>query len=68
MTVALAILALLTLIAAGIHVGIALGIIAAGLMLFSFNIPPVLIAQTAWGSIDGSVRFRARLPSGGGLG
>lgn len=52
MTVALAILALLALIAAGIHVGIALGIIAAGLMLFSFNIPPVLIAQTAWGSID----------------
>ncbi|EWY37801.1 membrane protein [Skermanella stibiiresistens SB22] len=52
MTVAIAVIALLALIAAGIHVAIALGIIAAGLMLISFNIPPILIAQTAWGSID----------------
>jgi C4-dicarboxylate transporter DctM subunit len=52
MTVAIAVVALLALIAAGIHVAIALGIIAAGLMLVNFNIPPILIAQTAWGSID----------------
>ncbi|MBB4265656.1 TRAP transporter large permease [Roseospira visakhapatnamensis] len=52
MTTALSVLALLLLVAMGVHVAIALGIIAVALMLFSFQIPPVLIAQMAWGSID----------------
>ncbi|ORE96025.1 hypothetical protein ATO13_04165 [Stappia sp. 22II-S9-Z10] len=52
MIVAIAIAALLVLLALGVHVSIALGAVAVALSLFSFNIPPVLLAQTAWSSID----------------
>ena len=52
MTTLLSVSALLLLVGLGVHIAVALGIVAVGLMLFSFNIPPVLISQMAWGTID----------------
>jgi C4-dicarboxylate transporter DctM subunit len=47
-----ALVALLVLVAAGVHIAIALGLVATALLSFNLNIPPVLIAQMAWDSID----------------
>ncbi|UOM32964.1 TRAP transporter large permease [Acuticoccus sp. I52.16.1] len=52
MTVAVSIVALLALLALGVHVSIALGAVAVALSFLSLNIPPVILAQTAWSSID----------------
>lgn len=52
MTTVLAFLALLLLVGAGVHIAIALGLVATALLSFNMNIPPILIAQMAWDSID----------------
>lgn len=52
MVTALSFATLLALIAAGVHIAIALGIVAVGLMMFSLQIPSILVAQMAWDSID----------------
>lgn len=52
MTVALSLAALLTLVALGVQIAVALGVVAVALAFLSLNIPPVLLAQTAWSSID----------------
>jgi C4-dicarboxylate transporter, DctM subunit len=46
------IIGLLLLVGLGVHIGIALGIVAAALMYFHMSIPPIMMAQIAWGSID----------------
>ncbi|NYZ16229.1 TRAP transporter large permease [Azospirillum sp. RWY-5-1] len=52
MTTIVAVAALLILVASGVHIALALGIIAVGLLNFNYSIPVVLIAQMAWDSID----------------
>lgn len=52
MTTIVAVTALLLLVASGVHIALALGMIAVGLLNFNYNIPVVLIAQMAWDSID----------------
>lgn len=52
MTTIVAVTALLLLVASGVHIALALGIIAVGLLNFNYSIPIVLIAQMAWDSID----------------
>lgn len=52
MTVTVAFLALLLLIALGVHVAVALGVVASGMLAFNLDIPIVMIAQMAWDSID----------------
>jgi len=47
-----ALILLLLLIAAGIHISISLGIVAVTLMLFNFAVPPAIVAQIAWSSVD----------------
>lgn len=52
MTTAIAFSVMVILIAAGVHIAIALGIVASGLLVFAFDIPFILLAQTAWESVD----------------
>lgn len=52
MTTIVAVAALLILVASGVHIALALGVIAVGLLNFNYSIPIVLIAQMAWDSID----------------
>ncbi|OAB55498.1 hypothetical protein AY600_16145 [Phormidium willei BDU 130791] len=52
MTTLIALVCMLLLIAAGVHVALALGVVAAGLLSFNLGIPVVLISQMAWDSID----------------
>jgi C4-dicarboxylate transporter DctM subunit len=49
----IAFIALMLLVAAGIHIAIALGVVATLMLSFNFNIPIILIAQMAWGAVDG---------------
>ncbi|MEB8386623.1 TRAP transporter large permease [Rhodobacteraceae bacterium KMM 6894] len=53
MLTVIAFIALMLLVAAGIHIAIALGVVATLMLSFNFNIPIILIAQMAWGAIDG---------------
>ncbi|CAO3458346.1 TRAP-type C4-dicarboxylate transport system, large permease component [Azospirillum argentinense] len=52
MTTIIAVVSLLFFVAAGVHIALALGVIAVGLLTFNFNIPVVLVAQMAWDSVD----------------
>lgn len=52
MTTLIAAAALLLLVASGVHIAIALGVVATALLSFNLNIPPILVAQMAWDSID----------------
>lgn len=52
MTTIIAVVALLLLVGAGVHIALALGVVAVGLLSFNFNIPVILVAQMAWDSID----------------
>lgn len=52
MATLIAVVCLLVLIASGVHIAIALGVVAAGLLSFNLGIPVVLISQMAWDSID----------------
>ena len=52
MTTIVAVVSLLFFVAAGVHIALALGVIAVGLLTFNFNIPVVLVAQMAWDSVD----------------
>lgn len=52
MTTAIAFSVMILLIAAGVHIAVALGLVASGLLVFSFDIPLIMIAQTAWESVD----------------
>jgi C4-dicarboxylate transporter DctM subunit len=52
MTTALAVAGLLVLVAFGVHIAVALGLVAMGLILTQVQIPLILVAQTAWDSID----------------
>jgi len=52
MTTVIAFAGLLILVASGVHIAIALGLVATALLSFNLNIPPILIAQMAWDSID----------------
>lgn len=52
MTTLVAVVALLLLVVSGVHIALALGVIAVGLLSFNFNIPIIMIAQTAWDSMD----------------
>lgn len=49
----IAFIALMVLVAAGIHIAIALGVVATLMLSFNLNIPVILIAQMAWDLIDG---------------
>lgn len=49
----IAFIGLLVLIASGIHIAIALGVVATVMLSFNLNIPIILIAQMAWDAIDG---------------
>jgi C4-dicarboxylate transporter DctM subunit len=53
MLTVIAFIALMLLVAAGIHIAIALGVVATLMLSFNFNIPIILIAQMAWGAVDG---------------
>jgi C4-dicarboxylate transporter DctM subunit len=53
MLTVIAFIALLILVAGGVHIAIALGVVATLMLSFNLNIPIILIAQMAWGSIDG---------------
>lgn len=52
MTTAIAFSVMILFIAAGVHIAVALGLVASGLLIFSFDIPLIMIAQTAWESVD----------------
>ena len=52
MLTVIAFLALLVLIASGVHIAIALGVVATAMLSFNLNIPIIMIAQMAWDSID----------------
>ena len=53
MLTVIAFIALLIFVAAGVHIAIALGVVATLMLSFNLNIPIILIAQMAWDSIDG---------------
>lgn len=52
MLTVIAFIALLVLVASGIHIAIALGVVATAMLSFNLNIPVILVAQMAWDSID----------------
>ncbi|WP_420392984.1 TRAP transporter large permease [Acuticoccus sp.] len=53
MTTLVAIAGLFVLVFAGVHIAIALGLVAIFLLTFNFQVPVVIVAQTAWSSVDG---------------
>lgn len=52
MTTVIAFAGLLALISFGVHIAVALGLVAVGLLLLEANIPLSLAAQAAWDGID----------------
>jgi hypothetical protein len=52
MLTVIALITLLVFVAAGIHIAIALGVVATLMLSFNLDIPIIMIAQMAWGSID----------------
>ena len=52
MTTLIAAILLLLLVAAGVHIAIALGLVATALMSWDLGMPAIMIAQMAWDSID----------------